>query len=419
MYAECQELLQLFGLPYIIAPTEAEAQCAWLDINGLVDGVVTDDNDAFLFGALRVYRNIFESVKYVEEYRSAEIESELGLGRENLVTLGMLLGSDYTAGVAGVGVVNALEVVRAFGGFEGMKRFYEWMVSVDDEIVALMMVENGGGGGGGKKGGKKKKKTPCPDQEKDDGGGGGEDGVHENPGTSVARVNASEDSLRDVEAEEEFKSQHKNARKTWTLPSNFGSDEIIDAYMNPKIDDSKERFVFGRPDLELLRRFCAQKFGWEAAKTDELLLPVLRAYDERQTQQTLDNFVSYRERFAKFRSKRLAKAVSGMKGRDGGGNSGRKNNDDLIVNNENGDKEEKKGSKSKKKPRNSKHQDGAASAAAPRKRCAVAESTADANTNDIADATLVHDAHVSAQTVKKRTRRTDAAKRRQSNYTNE
>ena len=52
-----QELLQLFGLPYIIAPREAEAQCAWLDAEGLVDGVVTDDNDAFLFGARRIYRH--------------------------------------------------------------------------------------------------------------------------------------------------------------------------------------------------------------------------------------------------------------------------------------------------------------------------------------------------------------------------
>jgi DNA excision repair protein ERCC-5 len=56
MYGECQELLQMFGIPYIIAPMEAEAQCAWLDANGLVNGVVTDDNDVFLFGAERVYR---------------------------------------------------------------------------------------------------------------------------------------------------------------------------------------------------------------------------------------------------------------------------------------------------------------------------------------------------------------------------
>ena len=57
MYGECQELLQMFGLPYIIAPMEAEAQCAWLDEAKLVDGVVTDDNDVFLFGGQHVYRS--------------------------------------------------------------------------------------------------------------------------------------------------------------------------------------------------------------------------------------------------------------------------------------------------------------------------------------------------------------------------
>ena len=46
----------MFGLPYIIAPMEAEAQCAWLDAADLVDGVVTDDNDVFLFGGQHVYR---------------------------------------------------------------------------------------------------------------------------------------------------------------------------------------------------------------------------------------------------------------------------------------------------------------------------------------------------------------------------
>jgi DNA excision repair protein ERCC-5 len=63
MVAECQELLTLFGLPYIVAPAEAEAQCAWLEAAGLVDGVVTDDNDAFLFGAQHIYRHMFEDKK--------------------------------------------------------------------------------------------------------------------------------------------------------------------------------------------------------------------------------------------------------------------------------------------------------------------------------------------------------------------
>jgi DNA excision repair protein ERCC-5 len=33
---------------------------------GLVDGVVTEDSDAFLFGAKNVYRNFFQDKKNVE-----------------------------------------------------------------------------------------------------------------------------------------------------------------------------------------------------------------------------------------------------------------------------------------------------------------------------------------------------------------
>lgn len=58
----------MFGLPYIIAPMEAEAQCAYMELTNLVDGVVTDDSDVFLFGARSVYKNIFDDRKYVETY---------------------------------------------------------------------------------------------------------------------------------------------------------------------------------------------------------------------------------------------------------------------------------------------------------------------------------------------------------------
>jgi DNA excision repair protein ERCC-5 len=87
MYKECQELLQMFGIPYLIAPQEAEAQCAWLDEAGLVDGVVTDDSDVFLFGGQRVYRHIFENQKYAESYYLEDVQRELGLTREKLISL--------------------------------------------------------------------------------------------------------------------------------------------------------------------------------------------------------------------------------------------------------------------------------------------------------------------------------------------
>lgn len=47
---------------------EAEAQCAFMEQSNLVDGIVTDDSDVFLFGARSVYKNIFDDRKYVETY---------------------------------------------------------------------------------------------------------------------------------------------------------------------------------------------------------------------------------------------------------------------------------------------------------------------------------------------------------------
>uniref|UniRef100_A0A7S1XGI8 XPG N-terminal domain-containing protein n=1 Tax=Compsopogon caeruleus TaxID=31354 RepID=A0A7S1XGI8_9RHOD len=81
MLEETKLLLDLFGIPYLEAPQEAEAQCAFLNLAGLVDGVITDDGDALLFGAQQVLRNVFRQSKYVEMYKLDHLERELGLDR--------------------------------------------------------------------------------------------------------------------------------------------------------------------------------------------------------------------------------------------------------------------------------------------------------------------------------------------------
>lgn len=68
-------------------------------------------------------RNIFEGKKYVEEYRVQDVESELGMTRDKLIQLALLLGSDYTEGVAGIGIVNAVEIVNAFPSEELLINF--------------------------------------------------------------------------------------------------------------------------------------------------------------------------------------------------------------------------------------------------------------------------------------------------------
>ncbi|ESP01727.1 hypothetical protein LOTGIDRAFT_172484 [Lottia gigantea] len=116
MNIEAQELLQLFGIPYIVSPMEAEAQCAFLDHSKLTHGSITDDSDIWLFGGERVYKNFFNQKRHVE-LRC--------LSRHELVNVALLCGSDYTEGIQGVGPVTALEIMAEFAGdkLDGLKRF--------------------------------------------------------------------------------------------------------------------------------------------------------------------------------------------------------------------------------------------------------------------------------------------------------
>ena len=56
-------MLDCLGVPWVTAAGEAEAMCAYLDSQGLVDGCITNDGDAFLYGAQTVYRNFNMNTK--------------------------------------------------------------------------------------------------------------------------------------------------------------------------------------------------------------------------------------------------------------------------------------------------------------------------------------------------------------------
>jgi len=105
---------------------EAEAQCAELIQRGLVDGIVTDDSDVLLFGGTRVYRHMFTAHKDVECYVAADIEGQLHLSRDMLISLAYLLGSDYSEGLRGIGGVIAMQILAEFPGPTCVRDFANW-----------------------------------------------------------------------------------------------------------------------------------------------------------------------------------------------------------------------------------------------------------------------------------------------------
>lgn len=272
MVHDVMKLLQLFGVPYLVCPMEAEAQCATLEQLGLVDGIITDDSDIFPFGGERVYKNIFHNQKFVEAFFAQDIKKELGFSRDDMIALAMLLGSDYTDGVRGIGIVNATEVVNAYPGVSGLRDFKQWVQSFDLAEEAQRA--------GGKK---DRKKT--------------------------------DEELEGMDVLERFQHTHASARRKWELGDEFPNTHVEQAYLHPHVDRSEDKFSWSLPDLAGLRGFCAQTFGWNQDKADGVLLPLMeKASTGKAVQTRIDQFFrSYDDqvKYAKIKSKRLRSAVEG------------------------------------------------------------------------------------------------------------
>lgn len=106
------ELLDCCGIPYVLSPGEADAQCAFLARENLVDAVFTEDSDVIVHGATTTLRGFFSRSKQVVAYKQAELEA-CGITKAVLVALASFLGCDYTSGIAGMGLVSALRAIVA------------------------------------------------------------------------------------------------------------------------------------------------------------------------------------------------------------------------------------------------------------------------------------------------------------------
>lgn len=73
----------------------------------------------------------------------------MGLEREDLISLAFFLGSDYTEGINGIGIVNAMEILDAFsmkkengGVLSGLLKFKEWVKGYDPTSDILGVEDN-------------------------------------------------------------------------------------------------------------------------------------------------------------------------------------------------------------------------------------------------------------------------------------
>ncbi|MEM0217287.1 MAG: flap endonuclease-1 [Candidatus Nezhaarchaeales archaeon] len=131
MSDEAKRLLDALGVPWVQAPSEGEAQAAYMTIKGDAYAVASQDYDSLLFGAKRLVRNLTISGKRKlprrDEYIEVEPElieldkvlQELQVTREQLIEMAILIGTDYNPdGVKGIGPKTALKLIKTYGSFE-------------------------------------------------------------------------------------------------------------------------------------------------------------------------------------------------------------------------------------------------------------------------------------------------------------
>jgi len=129
---DAKRLLSLLGIPFVQAPSEAEAQTAFMAKKGDVWAASSKDYDSLLFGAPRLlrYLTIHGREFYPSKGMSKPLKPELmelekilvhhNITRQQLIDIAILIGTDFNQGVKGIGPKTALKLVREYQGIENL-----------------------------------------------------------------------------------------------------------------------------------------------------------------------------------------------------------------------------------------------------------------------------------------------------------
>ena len=139
MVEDAKSLIEAFGLPIIQAPSEGEAQAAYLAKNNEAYAVASQDADSLLFASPNLIRNLSVSGKKKrikkEFYETitpelislTETLEKLQINQDQLIILGMLVGTDYNVGgIKGIGKKGALKLVTKYKDFDELFKDVKW-----------------------------------------------------------------------------------------------------------------------------------------------------------------------------------------------------------------------------------------------------------------------------------------------------
>ncbi|KAL7797248.1 hypothetical protein V8C37DRAFT_370487 [Trichoderma ceciliae] len=108
--------LKKMDIPYVVAPYEADAQLVYLERNGFVGGIISDDSDLLVFGAKRLLTKLDQYGNCIEinrrDFCACREISLTGWSDTEFRRMAIMSGCDYLNGLPGVGLKTAYRMLR-------------------------------------------------------------------------------------------------------------------------------------------------------------------------------------------------------------------------------------------------------------------------------------------------------------------
>ncbi len=143
-----KEFLDSYGIPYMTAPADAEAQLSVMNLKGDIDGVVSQDYDSILFGAKDIYRNLTISGKKKapgrdyfitikpEHINTSECFNKTNLSREKMIWIAMMIGNDFNQKIPKIGPKTAIKLATESNSFEEIETKYKDIIDFDYKEIS-------------------------------------------------------------------------------------------------------------------------------------------------------------------------------------------------------------------------------------------------------------------------------------------
>lgn len=148
---QSRRLLDGLGIPHLQALSEGEAQASYMVQKGEAFAVGSQDFDCLLFGAPVLVRNLTSSEKrklpnkqafttvHPERIRLEPGLQKLGISRDQLVDIAILIGTDFNDGIRGYGPKKSLKLLQEKGSLENaMEALSENGQMLSSEEIAVV-----------------------------------------------------------------------------------------------------------------------------------------------------------------------------------------------------------------------------------------------------------------------------------------